>query len=133
VSQKRPTFGLLCLWHTWTDFDIFGRNITDKVSNQDVLRLKFLVANWRNTKNCIFHSNARTQPLLLDFFNHLDSRLILPLIYVSLNLVIDAFSSGPLCGMIQEKGSWERCSSRAVLQAPCMHQCAVFWVYSFAR
>jgi len=23
VSQKSPTFGLLWLWHTWTDFDIF--------------------------------------------------------------------------------------------------------------
>jgi len=28
VSKKRPTFGLLQLWH------IFDRNVTDKVSNQ---------------------------------------------------------------------------------------------------
>jgi len=34
VSQKRPTFGLLQLWRTWMDFDIFGRNVTDKVGNQ---------------------------------------------------------------------------------------------------
>jgi len=25
VSQKRPTFGLLWLWHTWTDFGTFWR------------------------------------------------------------------------------------------------------------
>jgi len=23
VSKKRPAFGLLQLWHMWTDFDIF--------------------------------------------------------------------------------------------------------------
>jgi len=26
VSQKSPTFGLLELWRTWVDFDIFRHN-----------------------------------------------------------------------------------------------------------
>jgi len=55
--------------------------------------------------------------LLLDFFNLFDSRLILTLLYDFLNLVINAFSLGLLGGMVQEKGSRERCSSRTLLQA----------------
>jgi len=54
---------------------------------------------------------------LLYLFNLVDSQLILALLYDSLNLVIDAFSSGLL---VQEKGSWERCSSWTVLHAQCM-------------
>jgi len=53
--------------------------------------------------------------LLLDFFNLFDSRLILTLLYDSLNLVINAFSLGRLGGMVQEKGSVERCNSWTVL------------------
>jgi len=55
--------------------------------------------------------------LLFDFFNLFDSRLILTLVYDSLNLVINEFSSGLLWGMVQEKGSRERCSSWTVLHA----------------
>jgi len=43
--------------------------------------------------------------LLFDFFSIFDSRLILRLLYDSLNLVINAFSPGLLVGMVQEKGS----------------------------
>jgi len=57
--------------------------------------------------------------LLLDFFSLFDSRLIFTLLYDSLNLVVSAFSSGLLGGLVQEKGSRERCSSWTVLHAQC--------------
>jgi len=38
---------------------------------------------------------------------------------------------GTVGGMVQEKGSRERCSSWTVTCT--MHQCAVFWVFYFAR
>jgi len=41
---------------------------------------------------------------LLDFFSLSDSRLILTLLYDSLNLVINAFSLGLLESMVQKKG-----------------------------
>jgi len=56
---------------------------------------------------------------LLAFFNIFDSRLILTLLYDSINLVINAFSSGLLWGMVQEKGSRERCKRWTVLNAQC--------------
>ena len=46
---------------------------------------------------------------LLDFFNLFDPRRILTLLYDSLNLVINAYSSGLLAGMVQDKRSRERC------------------------
>ena len=52
--------------------------------------------------------------LLFDFFNIFDSRLIFPLLYDSLNLVINAFSLRLLEFTVQEK-SQERCSSWTVL------------------
>jgi len=55
--------------------------------------------------------------LLLDFFSIFDLRLILTLLYDSLNLVTVTFSLGLLGGMVQEKGSRERCSSWTVLHA----------------
>jgi len=62
---------------------------------------------------------------LLDFFIFFDSRLILTLLYVSLNLVIDAFSYRDCWG----RGSGEM-RSRALQKLDCvartMHQCAVF-------
>ena len=57
---------------------------------------------------------------LLDFFSLFDSRLILMLLYDSLNRVINAFSSGLLGGMVQEKRSQESRSSWTVLHAQCM-------------
>jgi len=46
--------------------------------------------------------------LLLYFFNLFDSRLTLTLLYDSLNLVINAFSSGLLGSMVREKGSQQQ-------------------------
>jgi len=54
---------------------------------------------------------------LFDFFNIFDSRLIFTLLYDSLNRVINAFRLGLLGGMVQEKGSRQRCSSWTVLHA----------------
>jgi len=54
---------------------------------------------------------------LLDFFKLFDSRLILTLLYDSLNLAINAFSLGLLGGMALEEGNRERCSSWTVLHA----------------
>jgi len=69
-------------------------------------------------ENCIFHSlyqrTARIQPVAAWFLQYfwLTTR-----IHDSLNLLIKAFSSGLLGGMVQEKASWERCSSWTVLHA----------------
>jgi len=55
---------------------------------------------------------------LLHFYNLFDSRRTLTLPYVSLNLVINAFSPQGCWGdMVQEKGSRERCRSWTVLHA----------------
>jgi len=74
-----------------------------------------------NTKIAFFTCGISALPefnqLLLDFFNLFDSRLILALLYDSLNLVINVLSLGLLEGMVQEKGSQERCNSWTVLHA----------------
>jgi len=72
-----------------------------------------------NTKMTLFtrYVSALADLAWLDFFNLFDSRLTLTLLYDSLNLVINAVSSGLLGGMVQEKGSRERCSSWTVLHA----------------
>jgi len=97
----------------------FGRNVTNKVSSQNTLyyatsnNLCFCTV-WQNGKNenCVFHSALpEFNQSLLDFFNLFDSRLILTLLRDSLNLVINAFSSGLLVGMVQEKRSRECCGS----------------------
>ena len=49
----------------------------------------------------------------------------------SLNLVTNAFSLGLSGGMEQEKGN--RALQRSNCVARTKHQCAVFWVSSFAR
>jgi len=80
---------------------------------------------WQNGKheNFIFIGRISALPefnqSLLDFFNLFDSQLILKLLHDSLNLVINAFSLGLLWGMLQEKGSRERCSSWTMLDAQC--------------
>jgi len=80
--------------------------------------------------NCIFHLNAVLLPelnqLLLDFFNIFDSRLILTLPYDSLNLVINAFSSGLLGGMVQEK-----VDSAAAVALCCTHNAPVRCLLGF--
>jgi len=105
-----------------------GRNVADKVRNQTTLyyatsnNLCFC-ANCQSgeTRKSHFHSNSILPEFnqLLDFLNRFDSRLILMVLYDSLNLVINAFSSGLLGGMVQEKGSRQRCRSWIVLHAQC--------------
>jgi len=56
---------------------------------------------------------------LLHFFNLFDLRLIMTLLYDSLNLVINVFSSGLFGGMVQDKRSREHCKSCTVLHAKC--------------
>ena len=69
---------------------------------------------------CCISALSEINQLLLHFFNLVDSRLILTLLYDSLNLVINEFCSGLPGGMVYEKGSGERCSSWTVLHAQCM-------------
>jgi len=109
----------------WTDFD---KNVTDKVSNQKTLyyatsnNLCFCTT-WQNgeTRELYFSLKCSISALpefnqLLDFFNLFVSRLILTLLYYSLNLVINAFSWG-LWGMVQDKRSRQRCRCWTVLHA----------------
>jgi len=99
----------------WYNFDIlrervltfFGTNVTDKVSNQKAL----YYATSNNVCFCTTWQNGETRKLhfslkfcisalsefiqsLLYFFSLFDSRLILTLLYDSLNLVVNALSSG---------------------------------------
>jgi len=135
VSQKTS--------HLWfANFDtreyiliFFGRNITDKVSNQNMLYCATSnnvclcsCATWQNGETrkyffslkCFISALPEFNQSLLDFFSLLDSWLILTLLHDSLNLIISAFSSGLLWGMAQEKGRRERCSSLTLLNAQCM-------------
>jgi len=124
----------------------FGRNTicTNKVGNQKTFytmpsQITFVSALPSKTGNtnitfftrCISALREFNQ-LLLHFFNLLDSQLIFTLLYDSLNLVINVFSYGSFGG----HGSGER-KSRALQQLDCIactkYQCAVFWVFSFAR
>jgi len=109
-------------------FYIFGWNATDEVSSQKTLYYATsnnLCASTHGTtgytKIAFFTRCISVLPefnqSLLDFFNLFDSRLILALLYDSLNLVINAFSSGLLGSIVHEKGSRERCSSWTVLHA----------------
>jgi len=65
------------------------------------------LAKWGNTKiafslKCCITALPEFNQSLLDFFNLFDSRLILTLLYHSPHLIISAFSSGLLWGMVQE-------------------------------
>jgi len=68
-----------------------------------------------NTKiaffTCCISALPEFNQSLLDFFNLFDSQLILTLLYDFLNLAINASSLELLRGMVQEKGSRQRCSS----------------------
>jgi len=110
----------------------FGRNITDKVSSEKTLycatsnNLCFCTTGkCGNMKIAFFTQMQEFNQSLLDFFNLFKSRLILTLLYDSLNLVINAFSS-----RLKEM-------PRVLQQLDCtactVHQCAVFWVSSFPR
>jgi len=101
-----------------------GTNVIDKVINQKTLyyatsnNLCFCT-NWQigQTRILHFHSNAvRSQN---STSRCLISSVFLSLLYDSLDLVTNAYSSGLLEGMVQTKGSRERCSSWTVLHAQC--------------
>jgi len=119
VSQKTSHLWLAITFDTCEWILIFlGRNVTDKVSNQKTLYYAtsnnlYFCTTWQKGKheNCVLHSALPEFNQLLDFFNVFDSWLVLTLLYGSLNLVINAFSSELLGGMVQQKGSWEHCSS----------------------
>jgi len=75
---------------------------------------------------CCIAALSEFSQSLLDFFSLFDSRLILTLLYDSLNLVINAFSSLLFEGIVLKR------KSRALQQLNCVartmhvHQCAVF-------
>jgi len=100
------------------------------------IRASALPGKTEKHKNCFVSLKCSIKALpeinqLLDFFSLFDSRLILTLLHDSLNLVINAFTSGLLWGMVQDKRSRERFRSWTV--AHTMHQCTVFWVSYFAK
>jgi len=123
------------------DFDFFGRNVTDKVSNQKTL---YYYATSNNLCFCTTWQNLETQKWhfslkchisalpefnqsLLDFFNLFNSRLILTLLYDSLNLVINAFSLGLL-------GAWFRrkeLESSVAVGLCCIHNASVHCLLGF--
>jgi len=92
----------------------FGRHVTDKVGNQKALcyatsnNLRFCIRpTWQNGKheNCFFFTRCISalpefNQSLLDFFNLFDSRLVFTELRDSLNLIINAFSSGLLGGIV---------------------------------
>jgi len=115
----------------------FGRNTTDKVSNQKTLyyatstQLTCASAppcKMENMKMAFFTGCISGLPefnqLLLDLFNLFDSWLTLTLLYDSLNRVINAFSSGLLGAWFRRK---EVESAAAVGLCCTKHQCTVFW------
>jgi len=73
----------------------------------------------RENENCVFTLCNSALPefdqSLPNFFNLLDSRLILTLLYDLLNLVMQSVQFGAFGGMVQEKGSRQRCRSWTVL------------------
>jgi len=74
-------------------------------------------------RNCIFlyaciSALPEFNQSLLDLFSLSDSRLILTLLYDS--YILSSMRSARGCwGMVQEKGSWEWCSSWTVLHTQC--------------
>jgi len=116
----------------------FGRNTTDKVSNQKMLyyatsnNLCFCTT-WQHEKHehCIFHWLYSALPefnqSLLDFFNIFDLQLILTLRYDSLSLVINTFSS-------KLSGTWYRrkeVESAAAVGLCCTHNAPVRCLLGF--
>jgi len=118
----------------------FGRNITHKVSNQkhftmppQITCASALSDKTRKHENRIFSLKCCISVMpefnqsFLDFFSLFDLRLILTLLYDSLNLTVNAFSSG--CSLSVGHGLRER-KSRPPQQLDCvactMHQCSVF-------
>jgi len=76
---------------------------------------------------CCINALPEFNQSLLNFFSHLKSQLIFMLLYDSLNLVINAFSSGLLGGVVQEKGV----ESTAAVGLCCMHKAPVHCILGF--
>ena len=119
------------LWLTITltrkRIDLSGRNVTGKVSNQKTL----YYATSNNLCFCTTWQNGETRKSLkwcisalpelnqmLDFFSLFDSRLILTLLYDSLSLVLNAFSSG-LLGARVRINEVESTAEVGLLHAQC--------------
>jgi len=114
------------------DFDLFvGRNVTDKVSNQKALycvtssNLCFC-STWQNGETRKLHFSLKCCISALPEFNqsawfiksfwlttHIHTTVWLP---KSCNQCVHLRAVG---GMVQEKGSRQRCSSWTVLHAQC--------------
>jgi len=119
----------------------FGRNVTDKVSNQKTL----YYATSNNLCFCTTWQNGETQKLhfslkccisalpefnqsLLDFFNFFESWLILLLLYDSLCLVINAFSHRDCWGHWFNR---KEVDSTAAVGLCCMHNAPVGCLLGF--
>jgi len=134
VSQKNVP-PLVCYnWHTWTHFDIFfGRNVTDKVSNQKTLcwatpnNLCFCTT-WQNRQTRKSHFSTKmlyqciagiqlVAPWFLQSFwltTHTHATIWLP------KSCKQCVQFGAVVGMVQSKGSQERRSTWTVLNAQCI-------------
>jgi len=119
----------------------FGRNVTDKVSNQNTL---YYYATSNNLWFCTTWQNGKTRKLhfslkccisalsefnqLLDFFNIFDSWLISRYcIYDSLTLVISAFKSG----LFEARFKINEVESAAEVRLCCTHNAPVRWILAF--
>jgi len=114
----------------WKDSDIFGRNVTDKLSNQtrfttppQVTCASALPGKNGKHKNCIFHSLNSPLPEFNQSLHGLFS-----LFWLTTHThccmtpyILQSMRSARSCwvDMAQEKGSRERCSSWTVLHAQC--------------
>jgi len=116
----------------------FGRYVTDKVSNQKTLysatsnNVKFYTT-WQNgetrkshTLKCCISALPEINQSLLDSFNLVDSRLILALLYDSLNLVINAFSSGLSGAWLRRKEVKAQQQLDCVARTMHVRHCAIF-------
>ena len=130
MSQKRPNLACYDIDMCERILVFFGSHVNHKVSNQKTLyyatsklvHLHCLAK--RATRKLNFSLKCCISALpkfnqLLDFFNIFDSRLILTLLYNSLNLVINAFSSG-LFGALFTRNEVERAAEVGLLC--CMHK-----------
>ena len=136
IINTIPCLKNVLLWlaitlDTCTDFGIFGRNVTDKVSNQKTL----FCATSDNLCFCTTCRNLETRKLhlslkcsiralpefnqLLDFFNLFDSRVWLP------KPCNQCVQLGAVRGMVRDKRSRERCKSWTVLQAQYTNGCSL--------
>jgi len=135
VSQKTSHLWLAITLTRERILIFFGRNVTDKVSNQKTLyyatsnNLCFCTTWWNGeTRKLHFRSNAvlvHEFNQLLDFFNLFDSTHTL--LYDSLSLVISAFSYRT----VGRHGSRDSAAA-AGCAARTLHQCTAFWVSYFA-